>query len=498
MRRDALLGILAERGLLVSPEALDYMESSLGGEDEVRRIMEDIENPGILGLDRVRALLEKKMNEERKAQKPPEPEPESQQAIRSTRAVPDVISEENFQPEVFVLKDVTGHSRSTAKVENFVAVFQDRYRKIRQMFRSDARVRGVTDIARLPRMNGETMVVGMVTEFHDTPKGTVAVLEDPTGSARIFFRRGALPEKLILDEVIAVRGKPVAPRGKNGISMFADSIYWPDIPIHEPNLSEEAVSAAFISDVHIGSNTFLRDSWDSFIEWLNSDDPVARRIGYLVMAGDVVDGVGIYPGQEEELEISDIYGQYEALARDIERIPDRIKVIISPGNHDFVRPAEPQPAFGDEIRSLFTSSNVEFIGSPSFLELSGVNVLVYHGTSINDFISNLPGVSYEDPTIALRRMLKSRIMAASYGGSTPLAPEQTDYMVIDEIPDIFVTGHVHSYVRFKYRGTTVINASTWQSQTEYQKMNNFKPIPGVVTIVELDTARVIEKRFYSA
>jgi len=33
---------------------------------------------------------------------------------------------------------------------------------------------------------------------------------------------------------------------------------------------------------------------------------------------------------------------------------------------------------------------VEFIGSPALIELSGVKVLVYHGTSINDFISNLP------------------------------------------------------------------------------------------------------------
>ena len=493
MRRDALLGLLAERGLLVSPDALEYMEKAVEGEDEVRNIMADIENPGILGLDRVRALFEKKMREEREM--PSEPD---EQAILSKRSVPEPQIVGDFHPEVLVLKDVTGNSRSTANVDNFAAVFQDRYRKIRGMFRGDTRVKGTVDIARLPRANGDVTIIGMVTDFHDTAKGVVATLEDPTGLARVFFRKEALQEKLIMDEVIAVHGRAVPPKGKNGISMFADRVYWPDIPIHEPNLSEEPVSAAFISDVHIGSNTFLRDSWDKFISWLNSDDPVGRRIGYLVMAGDVVDGVGIYPGQEEELEISDIYGQYEALARDIERIPERIKVILSPGNHDFSRPAEPQPAFGEEIRSFFTSSNVEFVGSPSLLELSGVKVLVYHGTSINDFISNLPGVSYEDPSKALRRMLKSRILAASYGGSTPLAPEQMDYMVIDEVPDIFVTGHVHSYVRFKYRGTTVINASTWQSQTEYQKMNNFKPIPGVVTIVELDTARVIEKRFYSS
>ena len=489
MRRDALLGILAERGLLLSPDALEYMEKEVEGEDEVMEIIGSIENPGILGLDGVRSLFEKKIRNERTKKTV------DMGGINSLRILPEIKA-----PEPVVLRDVTGNSRSTAKVESFVLTFQDRYRKIREIFRGDIRVRGLVDMEALssPRMEGNTVsVIGMVTEFHDTPRGTVALIEDPTGSARVFFRKENLPEKLILDEVIAVQGRAVRPKGKNGISMFADSIYWPDIPIHTPNRSEEKVSAAFISDIHIGSNTFLRDSWESFLKWLASDDPDARRIAYLVMAGDVVDGVGIYPHQEEDLEISDIYEQYEALAKYVEKIPERIKVIISPGNHDFVRPAEPQPAFGEDITSLFSSSNVEFIGSPSLIELSGVKVLVYHGTSINDFISNLPGVSYEDPTKALRRMLKSRIIAPSYGASTPLAPEQTDYMVIDEIPDIFVTGHVHSYARFNYRGVGVINASTWQSQTEYQKMNNFKPIPGVVTVAELDTGRIFDKRFYS-
>ncbi len=492
MRRDALLEILAGRGLLLSPDALSYIEKKMEDEDEVAFILDDLENPAIIGLDRARSLFERRLKEERK--KAPENAEES--TLIPHRNIPEPVFS---QPTV--LKDVTGNSRSTAKVESFVATFQDRYRMIRQMFRGDIRVKGVTDISSLskPGVQGrDVSIIGMVTEFHETPRGIVALLEDQTGSARVFFRADKIHERLIPDEVIAVSGKAVKPKGKNGISMFADRIFWPDIPKHSPARSEDSVSAAFISDIHIGSNTFLKDSWNDFIEWLGSDDPIARKIGYLVMAGDVVDGVGIYPNQEEELEITDIYEQYEALARDVERIPERIQVIISPGNHDFVRPAEPQPAFGEDITSLFRSANVKFIGSPSLIELSGVKVLVYHGTSINDFISNLPGVSYEDPSKALLRMLKSRILAPEYGASTPLAPEQSDYMVIDEIPDIFVTGHVHTYARLNYRGVTVINASTWQSQTEYQKMNNFKPVPGIATVVELDTGKIIEKRFYSS
>jgi len=38
-------------------------------------------------------------------------------------------------------------------------------------------------------------------------------------------------------------------------------------------------------------------------------------------------------------------------------------------------------------------------------------------------------------------------------------------MVIDTVPDIFVTGHVHGAGLSHYKGVRLINASTWQSQT---------------------------------
>jgi DNA polymerase II small subunit len=76
-----------------------------------------------------------------------------------------------------------------------------------------------------------------------------------------------------------------------------------------------------------------------------------------------------------------------------------------------------------------------------------------------------------------------------YGGRTPIAPEHKDYLVIDKIPDIFVTGHGHSTGMSSYHGITLINASAWQSQTNYQKMHNFIPDPAKATIFNLKTGR---------
>ena len=93
-------------------------------------------------------------------------------------------------------------------------------------------------------------------------------------------------------------------------------------------------------------------------------------------------------------------------------------------------------------------------------------------------MSSVKGLNYSKPIEAMKEMLKRRHMAPMYGGKTPLAPEPRDMMVIDTVPDIFVTGHVHGAGLSHYKGVRLINASTWQSQTSFQKMHNFNPGPG--------------------
>ena len=65
------------------------------------------------------------------------------------------------------------------------------------------------------------------------------------------------------------------------------------------------------------------------------------------------------------------------------------------------------------------------------------------------------------------------------------APELKDHLVIDQIPDIFVTGHVHTFGLSKYRGVMLLNSSTWQNQTSFQKKHNFVPEPCKVAVVDL-------------
>ncbi len=122
-----------------------------------------------------------------------------------------------------------------------------------------------------------------------------------------------------------------------------------------PFLSETPGKAAFISDVHVGSDTFLEEAWEEFTAWMHEQPD----IGYLIIAGDVVDGIGIYPDQDKELTIPNIYGQYEAFAEMLRKLPSHLQIVVSPGNHDAVRGAEP-PSPSCPQSSASTSRKMSF------------------------------------------------------------------------------------------------------------------------------------------
>ncbi|MDP2718097.1 MAG: metallophosphoesterase family protein, partial [Candidatus Micrarchaeota archaeon] len=199
---------------------------------------------------------------------------------------------------------------------------------------------------------------------------------------------------------------------------------------------------------------------------------------YLFIAGDLVDGIGVYPTQETQLVTKDIYEQYRGFNELIKQVPDHIHVIIAPGNHDAVRTAEPQPALFDEFAmDLKDLPNIHLVGNPAWFEVEGIKTLMYHGTSMDSLISSLNAKDgYQHPEKIGIQMLKRRHLAPTYGDK-PLVPEARDYMVIGEAPDIFHFGHVHKNGYENYRGTFVINAGTWQDTTDFQKRIGHIPSP---------------------
>jgi len=423
-----------------------------------------------------------------------EPEIEIKKSINAKR----IPAKEN-EPQIKFTKNIKLENVSEGSIEDFVKLFNDRYLKMKKMFRERPSTRDFIPIGEALRgkKNEETSVVGMVTEKNESKKGNlILTVEDDTGRIKVFFSGSKeLEEKvrfIMLDEIIWIKGVL-----GDGI-IFGKEFEFPDLPVsRELCRSEVDLCSVHISDIHVGSNAFLEKSFLKFIKWLNlrmgspAQRELASRVKYLVIAGDLVDGVGTYPNQEKDLHILDIYDQYERLYELLSMVPDWIRIIISPGNHDATRSCEPQlPVEKQYAEKIYELPNVDMVPNPCFFEMHGVKTVVYHGTSIYDFVEGIAGVGHDKPVPAMKEMLRKRHLAPVYGGKTPISPEDKDYLLIDIHPEIFHTGHIHVNGFGNYRGTSMINSGGWQAQTDYQKMRNIMPTPGRVPIFDLKTHKL--------
>ena len=105
-----------------------------------------------------------------------------------------------------------------------------------------------------------------------------------------------------------------------------------------------------------------------------------------------------------------------------------------PGNHDAVRPAEPQPTSKKTFSKITTPPPLLVIPRSARY----VRLLSYHGKSIDDFVAGLKTVTYADPVEAIE-MLRRRHLAPQWGGKTPLSPELRGRTRYTRVLDIFVT-----------------------------------------------------------
>ena len=405
----------------------------------------------------------------------------------------------DIDSEIEVHFDITGNSVTEGKLSDIKSFFNSRLSKIRNLMiegralprRPISNAEAYRNRQRYTSNEYEITIVGLVSEPRWAKSGNLMfLLEDETTQIQCLLKppTGANPlhaalDGLMNDDVVGVSGFFIGDRTD---LFIISNIHFPPLPRRAKNTAniDESVSAAFLSDVHVGSKTFLEPQWEKMINWFKTD-PLAKTIKYFVLSGDGVDGVGIYPGQDRHLAITDLFKQYGALANLLSDLPDWVDVIILPGNHDAVRPAEPQPALDPEVQQDY--SDAVFVGNPCDFSLHGVRILSYHGKSIDDFVAGLRSVTYAKPEMAMRSMLERRHLAPSWGGKTPLSPEPEDSMVIGTIPDIFVTGHVHGQYVGDHKGTTIVHSSTWQDQTDYQRMLGFQPKPCILTVINLHT-----------
>lgn len=393
---------------------------------------------------------------------------------------------------VVLRRDITGKSTCVGDYSDFVSYFRDRYSKIREMLSRRLNSRPIESLGK-STAGREVSLIGMVMDVRSTSRGNrIIELEDPTGMITAIIQKDSeiydQSSYVLQDEVLGLTGV-----SDGSGRLFVKSILWPDMPNKTLPLEAGSGYAVLLSDLHVGSKYFMEDAWKRFVAWINEEDEdptgMASQVKYLVIAGDVADGIGIYPGQEGDLAIKDIYEQYEVAAGQINSIRKGLSIIISPGNHDIVRQAEPQPALPESVQRFFRDELL-FVGNPAWLDIGGTSILVYHGRSIDDLVMRIPGLSYSAPEKAMIEMLKRRHLSPVYGSRVSIAPEHEDHYVISHPPAILHCGHVHTVGIARYKGVAVINSGTWQSQTDFQKKMNIQPQPAAVPIVDLATMKV--------
>ncbi len=398
------------------------------------------------------------------------------------------LNKTNVTYDFKIIQDTSKKSYTSGEIENLISYFKSRYEKLSKILQRRPELKAYKKISEIEETQTSLSLILMVREIRTTKNGHKLIeFEDDTGSISILFSNKneelfKEAEKLVKDEVVGILAD------KNGDLAIANQIIDPGVTrIVEKDMDFGIV---FLSDVHIGSLTFLEDAFNKFIDWINCEygnenqREIANDVKYLVIGGDIVDGIGVYPNQDKELAIKDITQQYNEAAKFLGKIRSDIKIIIAPGNHDASRVAEPQPAVPEEYaKALYQLDNVEFISNPGVVSLDGINVLIYHGRSFDDLVMAVKEFSHERNDLLMEELLKKRHLAPIYGERTPLASELEDYLVIDQIPDVFHTGHVHINTYRKFNGIHLINSGTFQTQTEFQKIYNIEPTPAEVPVL---------------
>jgi len=496
-----------EAGYQLDSEAFALLETLSKTEDPVslmEKIIRKMEEHEQKPLFISRNALEEFMTSITKGQKEPAVAFSPKPFLESRRETFEPFAKD-ITSDIKVLDDPTNIMCTVGSVEEYQEYFLDRFRRLQKFLRQRMDAKDATSISEALKAptNSKVKVIGMLTEKRESKQRTFLRLEDPEACVTVLvYANLERPiqdrlQALLLDQVVCI----CATKARNDLLILED-IFFPEIPQQSPRKASEPVYAALISDLHVGSRQFMREGFNRFLLWLNGKlgdahwREIASYVKYVVVAGDLVDGVGIYPRQVKDLLIHDIHRQYSAVSKFLEQIPDYVELIIIPGNHDASRKALPQPAIPkDYAEPIYEAREVHSLGNPCSLSLHNVELLLYHGRSLDDVIANAPAPSFKTPEKAMRLLLQGRHLAPIYGQRTPIAPGKRDFLVIERVPDIFHAGHIHVYAHDKYRGVLIVNSGAWQGQTEYMSKMGLIPTPGIIPVVNLQTLQVTTLSF---
>tara|TARA_Y100000034_G_scaffold35928_1_gene44162 strand:+ start:17625 stop:19448 length:1824 start_codon:yes stop_codon:yes gene_type:complete len=454
------------------------------------------------------------------------------------------VEKEIERGSVKILSSPIGVSKKI-ECRDFVKHFRNRYNGMKKLLQERPELDNLISIDKISG-NNDISIIGIVSEKRITKNGNLILnVEDLTGKARLLINQNKedvfeKSKEILLDDIIGFNC--------NGDRefLFVNDFFYPDCFLKEKRRLDEEDYAIFISDLHIGSGNFLAENFGNFIDWLNGKDcdegqkEVLKRIKYMFVVGDTIDGVGVYPGQEKDLVVKDIKEQYKILAEFYERIPKHISIIQCAGQHDAVRVAEPQPPVGEDFAECLQDiENLYLVSNPSFVEIGGegngvggggvvdkgevvgesgevsgggedvvgesgggvggegkegIKVLMYHGASMHGMIGEIEELrlnkAHAHPARVIKHILLRRHLAPTHGATTYIPNSSGDPMLISEVPDVITTGDLHRTDIDSYNNVLIVANSCWQAMTAFEEKVGNNPDPCKVPILNLKTRAI--------
>jgi DNA polymerase II small subunit len=414
------------------------------------------------------------------------------------RDKPEEIKNSPLRSKEYPFKIIESWKIASKKLEmsDFVGYFRSRLLAIKSILQERVDLTNLTSINKISNQRQNSIsIIGIVSEKAVTKnKNLILKMEDMTGTISVLVNISKeelykTAQKVLLDEVIAIKAS-----GSSEF-LFANDIIFPDAFAPKREESKEEY-AAFISDIHCGSSMFLEEEFSRFISWLNLErgteeqKELAKRVKYLFISGDTVDGVGIYPGQEDMLAIKDVKAQYVKLGEYLNKIRKDITIFHIPGQHDAVRVAEPQPPVGENYAApLHKIENLILLSNPSMVEVCGRKVLMYHGASFHNIIDDIEELrlanAHNNPSKVIKEILLRRHLAPTHASTVYIPNSEIDPLVIRQVPDIIATGELHKIDVSNYNNIRIIASSCWQSQTPFEEKVGNVPEPCKVPILNL-------------
>jgi DNA polymerase II small subunit len=381
------------------------------------------------------------------------------------------------------------------EVGDFTGNFRSRYQVLQRILMGRPELNNnLISINKISSDRQGLAIIGIVSEKRITKnKNLIIVFEDLTGkiSSLVKFDNEDVFSKaneLQLDDIVGVKGSG------NKDMLFVHDIFFPDSFKPDKVRFDNDVSVAFLSDVHAGSDRFLKEGLEKFIQWINSDNKDAKGVRYIFFSGDNVDGVGVFPGQENVLSLKTMEEQYELLASFLKRIPKHIEIFMCPGQHDACRVAEPQPPISKKYGAvLYDIENLNLVSNPTLVKIfegdKEFKVLMYHGASIHGLINEIKELrlskAHQTPAKAIKEMLKRRHLAPTHGNVVYIPNKERDPLVITDVPDVLCTGEVHRLDIDNYNGVMIITGSCWQAKTPFEEKVGNIPDPCKVPVLNL-------------